>query len=71
MERFYTVGQICELLQVKDERTARKIMRLEMEHIEKPRLIVSERSVKAWLERNTLPPENQIRAMLKRKGVKP
>ena len=69
MERFYTVGEICELLHVKDERTARKIMRLEMEHIEKPRLLVSERSVKTWLERNTLPPETKIRAMLRERGV--
>lgn len=67
MERLYSVSEICDLFRVKDKRTARKIMR-EMEHIEAP-LLVSERAVKAYLQKRTLPPESETRRMMKRKGV--
>ena len=67
MERLYSVTDICELFRVKDQRTARKIMR-DMEHMEKP-LLVTERAVKAYLERKTLPPESEVRRILKRKGA--
>ena len=66
MERLYSVSDICEMFRVKDQRTARKIMR-DMEHMEKP-LLVTERAVKAYLERKTLPPESEIRRMMRRKG---
>lgn len=68
IEAMYTAKGICELFHLKDERTARKIMR-EMEHIEKPCLMVSERSVKAWIAKQTKPPQSEIRRMLKRKGA--
>ena len=58
---------ICERYQVKAA-TARKIMR-DMEHMESP-LMVSERAVKSWEQRKTLPPESQTRLILKRKGVR-
>ena len=67
IDKLYTVSGICELFGIKDPRTARKIMR-DMEHTEKP-LLVTERAVKAWIERKTLPPESEIRKILKRKGV--
>lgn len=67
MERLYSVTDICEMFRVKDQRTARKIMR-DMEHMEKP-LLVTERAVKAYLERKTLPPESEVRRILKRKGA--
>lgn len=67
MERLYSVSDICDLFRVKDKRTARKIMR-EMEHTESP-LLVTERAVKAYLERKTLPPESETRKILKRKGA--
>ena len=67
MDRLYSVTDICELFRVKDKRTARKIMR-EMEHTESP-LLVTERAVKAYLERKTLPPESETRKILKRKGA--
>ena len=67
MERLYSVSDICELFRVKDQRTARKIMR-DMEHTEKP-LLVTERAVKAWLAKKTLPPESEIRRMMRRKGA--
>lgn len=67
MERLYSVSDICDLFRVKDQRTARKIMR-DMEHMEKP-LLVTERAVKAYLERKTLPPESEIRRMMRRKGA--
>ena len=67
MERLYSVTDICDLFRVKDQRTARKIMR-DMEHMEKP-LLVTERAVKAYLERKTLPPESEIRRMMRRKGA--
>ena len=66
MERFYSVNEICDLLRVKDQRTARKIMR-DMEHTEKP-LLVTERAIKAWLAKKTLPPESETRRMMRRKG---
>ena len=66
MERLYSVKDICERYQVKAV-TARKIMR-DMEHMESP-LMVSERAVKSWEARKTLPPESATRKMM-RKGVK-
>ena len=63
----YTVQGICELLHLKDARTARKIMR-DMEHTERP-LLVTERAVRAWIQKNTLPPESEVRRMMRRKGV--
>lgn len=68
IEPLYTVKGVCELFGIKDARTARKIMR-EMEHTEKP-LLVTERAIKAWVARKTLPPESETRRMMKRKGVK-
>ena len=67
MERFYSVTDICELFRVKDQRTARKIMR-DMEHMERP-LLVTERAVKAYISRKTMPPESEVRRILKRKGA--
>lgn len=67
MERLYNVKAICDLFGFKDQRTARKIMR-DMDHTEKP-LLVTERSVKAWIEKKTVPPESEIRRILKRKGA--
>jgi hypothetical protein len=67
IDKLYTVKGICELFGFKDSRTARKIMR-EMEHTENP-LLVTERAVKAWLTRKTLPPQNEIRRRSKRKGA--
>ena len=67
MERLYSVTDICELFRVKDQRTARKIMR-DMEHMEKP-LMVTERAVKAYISRKTVPPESETRRILKRKGA--
>lgn len=67
MEKLYSVADICARYQCKDARTARKIMR-DMEHMEKP-LMVTERAVKAWEQRKTLPPESEIRRMVRRKGA--
>ena len=67
MEKFYSVTDICELFRVKDQRTARKIMR-DMEHMERP-LLVTERAVKAYISRKTVPPESETRRILKRKGA--
>ena len=67
MERLYSVKDICERYQVKAV-TARKMMR-DMEHMESP-LMVSERAVKTWEQRKTLPPESQTRQLLRRKGVR-
>ena len=67
LERIYNVRQICDLFGVKDARTARKIMR-DMEHTENP-LLVTERAVRSWLARKTLPPESETRRILKRKGA--
>ena len=66
MERLLSVTDICARYQVKAA-TARKYMR-EMDHMESP-LMVSERAVKAWESRKTLPPESQVRLMLRRKVV--
>ena len=66
MERLYSVKDICERYQVKSV-TARKIMR-DMVHMESP-LMVSERAVKDWEHRKTLPPESVTRQMA-RKGVR-
>ena len=67
IDPMYSVKAICELFGFKDARTARKIMR-EMEHTENP-LTVTERAVKAWYQRKTVPPESEIRKMMKRKGA--
>ena len=67
IDTIYTVKEICELFRVKDPRTARKMMR-EMEHTENP-LMVTERAVKAWMAKKTLPPASEMRKMLKRKGA--
>ena len=67
IDTIYTVKGICELFGFKDARTARKIMR-EMDHTENP-LLVTERSVKAWMARKTLPPKSEMRRILKRKGA--
>ena len=67
LEPIYTVKGICELFGFKDARTARKVMR-EMDHTENP-LLVTERAVKAWMARKTLPPESEMRRMMKRKGA--
>lgn len=67
IDTIYTVKGICELFGFKDARTARKIMR-EMEHTENP-LLVTERAIKAWMAKKTLPPESEMRRMLKRKGA--
>lgn len=67
MDRLYSVKDICERYQVKAV-TARKMMR-DMEHMEAP-LMVSERAVKTWEQRKTLPPESQTRQLLRRKGVR-
>lgn len=67
MDRIYNVAGICDLFGFKDPRTARKIMR-EMDHTENP-LLVTERAVKAWIEKKTLPPESEMRRILKRKGA--
>ena len=67
MDKLYSVKDICDLFRVKDKGTARKIMR-DMEHIESP-LLVTERAVKSYVERKTLPPESETRRILKRKGA--
>lgn len=67
IETIYTVKGICGLFGFKDARTARKIMR-EMEHTENP-LLVTERAVKSWIAKKTLPPESETRRILKRKGA--
>lgn len=67
MDKLYSVNDICDLFRVKDKRTARKIMR-DMEHMENP-LMVTERAVKSYVERKTLPPEGETRKLLKRKGA--
>ena len=66
IDKIYTVKDICSLFGVKDARTARKIMR-DMEHTENP-LLVTERAVKSWLAKKTLPPESEIRRRV-RKGA--
>ena len=66
MERLLSVKDICERYQVKAV-TARKYMR-DMEHMESP-LMVSERAVKAWEYRKTLPPESMTRQTMRRKGA--
>ena len=67
IEQIYTVKSICEMFGFKDARTARKIMR-EMEHTENP-LLVTERAVKSWMAKKTMPPESETRRILKRKGA--
>ena len=66
IEPIYTVKAICDLFGFKDARTARKVMR-EMDHTENP-LLVTERAVKAWMARKTLPPESETRRILKERG---
>lgn len=67
MDKLYNVRGVCDLFGVKDARTARKIMR-EMEHTENP-LLVTERAIKAWLDKKTVPPDSEIRRMMRRKGA--
>ena len=67
IDTIYTVKGICELFGFRDARTARKVMR-QMEHTENP-LLVTERAVKSWMAKKTLPPEDEIRRMMKRKGA--
>ena len=66
IEPIYNVKGICDLFGFKDARTARKVMR-EMDHTENP-LLVTERAVKAWMARKTLPPESETRRILKERG---
>lgn len=40
----------------------------DMDHTENP-LLVTERAIKAWVERKTLPPESETRRILRRKGA--
>ena len=65
MEKLYGVPEIMDRYGCA-ERTARKIMR-DMDHQEVPRLLVSERAVKAYIARNTMPPASEVRKMLRRK----
>lgn len=65
LETLLSVADICARYQCKPT-TARKYMR-QMDHRENP-LMVTERAVKAWDERNTLPPERVLRAILKERG---
>lgn len=67
IEQMYTVDDIRRIFQVKDPRTARKIMR-EMDHIDKPQLLVTERALKAYIAKNTLPPASVVKAFM-RKGA--
>ena len=67
VDRIYTVKGIQDLFGVKDARTARKIMR-DMDHTENP-LLVTERAVKAWIEKKTMPPESEVRKIFRRKGA--
>ena len=67
MERLLSVKDICERYQVKDARTARRIM-WDMEHMESP-LMVTERAVKEWERKRTHPPESEVRRQLRRKGA--
>ena len=66
IDQLYNVKDICSMFRLKDARTARKIMR-DMEHTENP-LLVTERAIKAWLNKKTLPPESEIRHRI-RKGA--
>ena len=65
MERLLSVKDICERYQVKAV-TARKYMR-DMDHMECP-LMVTERAVKAWEFKKTIPPDSEIRRRI-RKGA--
>ena len=67
MEKLLSVKDICERYQVKDARTARRIMR-DMEHMESP-LMVTERAVKEWERKRMHPPESEVRRQLRRKGA--
>ena len=67
IDTIYTVRGIMDVFHIKDPRTARKIMR-DMDHTENP-LMVSERAVKAWIAKKTLPPESEIRRITRRKGA--
>lgn len=66
VEKLLSVKDICERYQCKPV-TARKYIR-DMEHMENP-LMVTERAVKAWEARKTLPPESEVRRMMRRKGA--
>lgn len=65
MERLLSVKDICERYQVKAV-TARRYMR-DMEHMESP-LMVTERAVRSWEARKTLPPASEIKRLV-RKGA--
>lgn len=65
MERLLSVKDICERYQVKSV-TARRYMR-DMEHLENP-LMVTERAVRSWESKKTLPPSSEIRRLV-RKGA--
>ena len=67
MDKLYSVKDICDRYQCKPA-TARKYMR-DMAHLEQP-LMVSERALKAWEERKTLPPESETRRMIKERGCR-
>ena len=67
MERLYTVKDFCAIFQVKPT-TARKYLR-DMEHMEEP-LMVTERAVRAWEHRKTVPGAETIREMMKKGGAK-
>ena len=67
IDKIYSVRAVCDLFGFKDLRTARKLMR-EMDHTENP-LLVTERAIKSWMERKTVPPESEIRRLIKRKGA--
>ena len=66
MERVLSVRDICGRYQCKPA-TARKYMR-DMPHMESP-LMVTERAVRDWERRKTVPPESETRQLM-RKGVK-
>ena len=67
MEQLFSVKDICERYQCKPV-TARKYMR-DMEHMEEP-LMVTERAVRAWEHRKTVPGAETIREMMKKGGAK-
>ena len=67
MDRLYSVKDICERFQCRPN-TARKYMR-DMAHMEQP-LMVTERALKAWEQSKTIPPESEIRRILKERGCR-
>ena len=65
MERLLSVKDIAERYQCKPA-TARRYMR-DMQHLETP-LMVTERAVKVWEAKRTVPPESETRRRLKERG---